>query len=185
MTDIASTDVTYAITQSTNASDMRTRRLVTLTFGNGSLTYPAGGILLLKAKLGLPNSVETFNIYDKGTSGYNFSFDKTNMKLVITQGTTSAHTHTVAAHTHDLYLKEGDAVDAAGTRVNAATDKFGANSGSSFTVAGQANGATAHGGIIGIVAGTSGSTTPTAAAGAEITGVAIAAQTLLVECVGW
>ena len=64
----------------------RARNNVTLTFGNGTLTYPAGGIPLSAAALGCPNTVESLTIFDQiggsgATDGVVWSWDKTGNKL--------------------------------------------------------------------------------------------------------
>lgn len=83
MANIAASNVTYTIVTKRRGLDSRTCSLVTLAFGDGSLTYPAGGIPITIGKLGCPNTVESMIPTDKGTSGYSFSYDKTNAKLLV------------------------------------------------------------------------------------------------------
>lgn len=163
MADLASTDVTYTITKIKKLEDGRKIVQATLAFGDGALTYPTGGVPLLKGKLGLPTSVESFVVEDRGTSGFAFSYDKTNEKLRAFQG---------AAHTHPLNLKNAAVADGATTRVNAGTNLLGANTGSDIVVAGGG----ANGGV----------QANTAAGQSELTSsFAPAAQTLKVTAIGW
>lgn len=163
MADLAATDVSYSITKIKKLSDGRKIVQATLTFGDGALTYPTGGVPLTKGKLGLPTSVDSFVVEDRGTSGYAFSYDKTNEKLRAFQG---------AAHTHPLTLKNAAVADGASARVNAGTNLLGANTGADLTIAGGG----ANGGI----------QLSTAAGGSElVNSVAPAAQTLKVTAIGW
>ena len=93
MSNIAAGDVTYSIGTQRMTDDSRRVNTVTLTFGDGALTYPAGGIPITKAKLGLPNVVEAFKVMDKSTSGYEFSYDFTNDKLLVFQAPAQTHSH--------------------------------------------------------------------------------------------
>ncbi len=189
MANIAATDITVTILNSRKDENSKRRMNVKLAFGNGVLTYGAGGIPISKGKLGCPNVIESLVVYDKGTSGYEWSYDAANSKLVAMRSaanTAAAHTHvlTMDAHAHDILLKDGSTVDGAGTRVNAAANKLGANTGGDLTVAG----AGANGGVQNATAtGTNAATTPAVAAAvlAEPSTVAIAAQVLRVEVVGW
>ena len=162
MANIAASDVTYTVKNLRRAGNSRVQNRIQLAFGDGALTYPAGGIPLTKAKLGCPNTIESLHIVDQGTSGYQFQFDSTNTKLVIIQG---------ASHTHNLLLKNAAVADSAGARVNAGANLLGANTGSDITVTGSG----ANGGIVAATVG----------AGSEASAVAIAAQTILVEVMGW
>lgn len=116
-------------------------------------------------------------LFDRGVSG------TTPHKLRILQvpastpaGTVAAPTFTgaaLAAHGHVLHLNQADVVDGAGTRVNAATNLIGANSGADIEIASVAD-ATGSGGIIRITAGTPAGTNSAPA----FTGTAITASRL-------
>lgn len=162
MANIASTDVTYTITVKDKTQRGHKKNIVTLAFGDGALTYPAGGIPLLGANMGCPVTIESLVVFDKGTSGYHFTFDRTNTKLVVMQ---------TASHTHDLLLKNAAVADGASARVNAGANLLGANTGADLTVTGSG----ANGGIV----------AKAGFAAAEASTVAIAAQTIQVEVVGW
>jgi hypothetical protein len=109
-------------------------------------SYPTGGEPLTVADLSfddLEPYAQMMQLICGARSGYSFSYDFANQKLKV---------FTVAAHTHDLYLKNADVADSAGARVNAGANLLGANTGTSLTVTGQAAGASAHGGVLGVAA---------------------------------
>lgn len=165
MADIASTDITVTILNKRRVEG-RTFAVCRLQFGDGALTYGSGGIPLPSGKFGCPNSLESVRVIDSGTTGYSWSWDRTNNKLRAFQS---------AIHTHALHLNNADVADGATTRVNAGTNLLGANTGSDIAVAGVA-GTTGAGGIV-------------QAAGAVLTefpsSTALAAQDLKIETVGW
>lgn len=162
MAALSAASVTYTMKVQRKGMDSRNCNKVQLAFGDGALTYPAGGIPLTIGNMGCPTTVESLSIVDQGTSGYKFSYDSTNAKLIVTHS---------GAHTHDLLLKNAAVVDGATTRVNAGANLLGANTGGDLTV----TGAGANGGVVNTTIG----------ALVEATGVALAAQTLLVEVIGW
>jgi len=87
MPDIASTDVTYTNKSRGFVADARTRTSTTVAFGDGVLTYPAGGVPLLRGNLGAPTLVESFNIQDPASAnGFVYKYDSINEKLRIYQG---------------------------------------------------------------------------------------------------
>lgn len=83
MADIAVSDVTHLILNARTLGDSRKSNRVRLSFGDGALTYPAGGVPLSKAKMGLPVIVESMSVVDKGASGYNFMYDQSAEKLLM------------------------------------------------------------------------------------------------------
>lgn len=91
---ITTADVTYTMTDlgdGANAANPRVNRSVTVSFGNGSLTYPGGGIPLSGAKLGCPASVGSFVMLDSANStGYVPKLDMTNLKIRLYQNDTAA-----------------------------------------------------------------------------------------------
>lgn len=166
MADLAAADVTYTLIERDVVGGSKKRSVFKLVFGDGALTYPAGGVPLTKSKLGLPVVVESLVVYDSGTSGYRWTYDKANEKLVAMQAPAQTHSH-------DISLKNAAVADSAGSRVNAGANLLGANTGGDLTVAGGG----ANGGVV--------SKTLAAAALVEPSAIAIAAQTLYVEAVGW
>lgn len=110
MADIAASDVTYTVQkQRQNASSQKSNK-VRLQFGDASLTVPSGGIPLTIGKLGCPTAVESLIVVDKGTSGYVFSFDRANSKLIvqfadydaIADGALIAYTGAIAAQSLEV-----------------------------------------------------------------------------------
>jgi hypothetical protein len=165
MANLAASDITVTILNKRRENG-RSHFNVKLAFGNGVLTYPAGGVPISKGVLGCPNVIESLTVYDSGTSGYKWSYDAANEKLVAMQAPAQTHSH-------DLTLKNAAVADSAGSRVNAGTNLLGANTGSDITVAGGG----ANGGVA--------SATLAAAALGQPSTVAIAAQVLKCEVIGW
>lgn len=166
MANIAASDITVTLLKQWREDNGQHRVNVSLAFGDGVLTYPAGGVPISIGALGCPNIIESLIVYDKGTSGYAWSYDRTNKKLVAIQAP-------VQTHSHSLSLKNAAVADSANSRVNAGTNLLGANTGSDITVAGGG----ANGGVA--------SATLAAAPGSEPSAVAIAAQVLKCEVKGW
>jgi hypothetical protein len=92
MADIAASDVTYTANndrygKSVLAGSGMRKNDVTVAFGNGALTYPAGGVPLTKAKLGCPNFLQSVEIFDASSAnGFLYKYDRTNEKIRIYQG---------------------------------------------------------------------------------------------------
>lgn len=165
MADLASGDVTYTMLNQRKLGDSRSMNRVRLAFGDGALLVPANGIPLLKGKMGCPTVIESLVVVDQGVSGYRFQYDQSAEKLVVMQAPAQTHTH-------DLFLRD-NATGAETNEVYAAANALGANTGANLTITGSG----ANGGIV--------STTLAAAALAEASTVAIAAQTIEVEVIGW
>ena len=166
MADIAAGDVTYTIVHHRKGEDGRQRVVAKLVFGDGALTYPSGGIPLTKAKLACPTIIESLSVYAKGTSGYEFSYVYTTEKLLATQAP-------VQTHAHDLKIIGSITVDENVGIETTAGPILGATT--AQTVA-KADSAT-KGGVL--------SETLAAAALSQPSAIAIAAQTLYVEVVGY
>lgn len=62
-----------------------------LTFGDGALTYPSGGIPVTAAQLGFRNAIRDILFVDaSGGDGYLYKYDLTNNKVRIYQGNYTA-----------------------------------------------------------------------------------------------
>lgn len=147
MSAILSTDVTYTIDRSRGEGfDHGYQTKVNIAFGNGALTYPAGGIPLTMGKMGpFRQSILSLLMSDASSAdGYLYKWDSVNNKIRIYQ---AAGLSAAGSHTHDLFLKDGDVADGTTTRVNAGDDLLGANTGGDLTVHGVAN-TSGHGGIL-------------------------------------
>lgn len=165
MADIAAADVTYTMLNQRKLGDSRNLNRVRLAFGDGALTYPANGIPLTKGHMGCPTVIESLVIVDKGTSGYEFMYDQSAEKLIVWQAPAQTHTH-------DIKIMESITEDAA---LGLQSGKLGKNTATNATIAGSNS--TLNGGVV--------SATLAAAALAEASTVAIAAQTIEVEVLGW
>lgn len=167
MADLAAGDVTYVILNARRTADSRSHNRVRLSFGDGALTVPANGIPLSKGKMGCPTIIESMVIVDQGVSGYKFQYDQSAEKLVVMQAPAQTHAH-------DFLVKGGTA--AAGTdALNIKTAIVGKEAASDATALG-ADSAT-KGGVL--------SSVQAAAALSEAAAVAIAAQIIEVEVIGW
>ncbi len=89
MADIAASDVTYAKVEGSSKgspSDPRTSNIMSITFGNGALTYPSGGVPLTKAKLGCPAVIEDFVFIDSANAnGYVAKYNPVTEKIRLYQ----------------------------------------------------------------------------------------------------
>lgn len=165
MADIAVGDVTHLVLTTRTLADSRKLNRVRLSFGNSSLTYPANGIPISKGNCGCPVVIESMVIVDKGTSGYSFMYDQSAEKIIMWQ--VPAHTHT-----HDIKVIASVTADAT-VGLNGAT--LGKNTATNAVIAG-ANSTTLGGVVSATLAGT---------ANAEASAVAIAAQIIECEIIGW
>lgn len=162
MANLSAASVTYTTMNLRRLGNSRVHNRIKLAFGDSSATYPAGGIPLTIGNLGCPNVVESLVIVDQGTSGYQFQYDSVNKKLVMIQS---------PSHTHNILLKNAAVADGATARVNAGANLLGANTGGDLTITGSG----ANGGVVATTIG----------AGTEASAVAIAAQTIYCEVIGW
>ncbi len=165
MAAIGTADVAYVLKNQRKLSDSRNFNRVQLTFGDSAGTYSAGGVPIEIGKLGCPVIIESMAIVDVGTSGYGFSYDSTNKKIVMFQAPAQTHTHdikVIASQTYDATIGLNGSV-------------LGKNTATNVVVAGANS--TASGGIV--------SATLAAAAMAEPTSVAFAQQVIIVEVVGY
>lgn len=66
MAAIAAADVTYTIRtgQDELTGSSKIRRVVEIGFGDATDTYPTGGVPLTKAKMGLPNVIESLTFVE-------------------------------------------------------------------------------------------------------------------------
>ena len=75
MPDLAAGDVTYTINKQTWLPDGGYRNFITIAFGNGALTYPAGGVPLTKGKMGCPTTVTALTFIEKNFAADGFDVD--------------------------------------------------------------------------------------------------------------
>lgn len=95
MTDLASGDVTYTENFSAYIPHVGIRRQMTLSFGDGALTYPSGGIPLTNAGLGMKNGViRAFRILEPNAAdGIVYEWDKSANTLRMYNSATSSGTN--------------------------------------------------------------------------------------------
>ena len=68
MVAIAASDVTYTINFNAAAGLDGNRRNIKIVFGDGALTYPAGGVPLTSASMGCPNGIQSFVIEENSAA---------------------------------------------------------------------------------------------------------------------
>lgn len=77
MAAIAAGNVSYTFLQQKKAADAERLNLIQVGFGNGTLTYPSGGIPLTGASMGLPNYVRSVDLVDPSNSdGYVYKWSQ-------------------------------------------------------------------------------------------------------------
>ncbi len=91
MADIASGNVAYVQKSTDLSCGQKVSRVFSIAFGDGALTYPTGGVPLLKGSLGCPNSLESFKLVDPASAnGFVYKYDFVNQKIRIYQGNNDA-----------------------------------------------------------------------------------------------
>jgi hypothetical protein len=112
MSDIAAADITYAVVNQHQQQVVEGRRQgkFSIAFGNGTLTYPAGGVPIAKARFGCPNVIESFVLESPGANGFIYKYDQANEKIRIYQGDNNN-----AADSELVELAGGSATPAAAT----------------------------------------------------------------------
>jgi hypothetical protein len=87
MAAIAATDVTYTLVKQRKEESGNKVYNLTISFGDGALTYPSGGVPLTAAKMGCPNSIISCLLNSPDSAnGYVYKYDLGNNKLRIYQG---------------------------------------------------------------------------------------------------
>lgn len=170
MTDLVAGDVTLTVQRIGIEGKLRRNR-VKIAFGDSALTYPSGGVPLpTYSGWGMKTRLDYIILLDPNDGvGTFWKYDKENNKL-------RAWLAPAQTHTHDVLIIGGQA--AAGTdTVQAAVGDviLGKEEAANATIVG-ADSAT-KGGVV--------SATLAAAAGTELGNVAVAAQVLYAEAVGW
>lgn len=87
MADIASSDVTYSEVSAYIGNGGHKTVIADVAFGDGALTYPAGGVPLDLGQLGFRNEILSMNLSDAANAnGFVYKFDSGNNKIRIYQG---------------------------------------------------------------------------------------------------
>ena len=111
MADIAASDVTYTLNAREYSVGEGYVNDVSLTFGNGALTYPSLGVPLTKGKQGCPNNISRAVFVDAApANGFLYKYDTANNKIRIYQGDNPN-----AAAAANIELVGGTATPAAAT----------------------------------------------------------------------
>lgn len=98
MADIAAGDVTYAVVSRAIDDSGNKRNVLTVAFGNGTLTYPSGGIPLTKASFGCPNVIKSVDLFSPASAnGFVYKYDMANNKIRIYQTAAVVDTDPAAA----------------------------------------------------------------------------------------
>lgn len=94
-------------------TDMYREINASVAFGNGTLTYPSGGIPLTAAQFGFRNFISSLFFIDAGNAnGYVYKYNKATMSIRIYQG---AYLTDAAADNQLIELVAGTAAPAAVT----------------------------------------------------------------------
>ena len=78
MADVAAADLTYTKQEGRDelTGSSKYRAVYSIAFGDGTDTYPSGGIPLTKGKLGMPNAIESLTLVeDAAGDGYIYKYD--------------------------------------------------------------------------------------------------------------
>lgn len=113
MADIAVTDVVATKIGKSEIGHVSKSHVMDLVFGDGSLTYPTGGVPLSVSLLGMKRNVDAVMICDASHGdGFVYKWDKTNNKILIyTQGVLVGAAGAVAMD--DFPITAGVGTDAA------------------------------------------------------------------------
>ncbi len=178
MAAVAASDVAYTLQEGTQGYTHDSKYVATykMVFG-AALTYPAGGIPLTKAKLGIPNVIVDLQISDPGSgNGYVYKYNYTAGKIQIYQ----AGSTDVGAHTHNILVIGGSST-ATANAVNFGVADSGLYKQLSVTGTILGAGSATLGGIVAATLGV------VSAAGLSELGTAatVGATTLYARIVGW
>lgn len=122
MAAITAADVAVAVSPQNRdiagAAAFKNMTLASLTFGNGSLTYPTGGVPLPAiSAFGLHKAIEFAAIEQPPANGFVYKYDKTNHKIkIFTQGVLTGAT-AAAANEDGALVKDSGGVEAAAPRL--------------------------------------------------------------------
>jgi hypothetical protein len=125
MTDLANTDVTYSFSI-LNKHFVGKAGYVsrgTLTFGNGSLTYPTGGIPLIKQKMHMPRTIKALKVLETNAKNVICEYDVSTEKLRLFKASTptgncSAPTLTITDAAGNATLNLALSADANSATIN-------------------------------------------------------------------
>lgn len=132
MTAIASTDVTITLApqDADVMTGLKTISFPTIAFGNGTLTYPTGGIPLPAiGKFGMKRQLKMLLLQQPSANGFVYKYDAANHKIkIFTQGMTTGSTAASTSASGALAKNSAGAETAVrlyGTAVNTTYDLGG------------------------------------------------------------
>lgn len=83
MAALNANSVTYVVKNLRRMGNSKVQNRIAVTFGDGTATYPAGGVPLTIGKMGCPNIVESGVVASAGTSGYVFRYNQATNNLLM------------------------------------------------------------------------------------------------------
>lgn len=85
MADIAASDLTYTLQPGSHQNGgSQNVRIYTVAFGDGTLTYPSGGVPITKGDIGCPTDIQAAKIMDDSDGdGLVYKYDLANDKIRI------------------------------------------------------------------------------------------------------
>ncbi len=87
MADLAASDVTYTVDNQFPTQGGVKKYKISAAFGDGALTYPTGGVPLTKAKMGVPNVIQSLTVMEAAAgNGFLYKYDESTAKIRIYQG---------------------------------------------------------------------------------------------------
>jgi hypothetical protein len=93
MANILSSNVTYVKVKHSRASNANNWYQFTIAFGNGTLTYPTGGVPLLQASLGCNNYLRSVVFVDPSNGdGFLYKWDQSTNTIRIYQSAAESAT---------------------------------------------------------------------------------------------
>lgn len=102
MADLASSDVTVVLSERRIVGKKR-RNILTITFGDGAKTYPAGGVPMPTfGSFGMTRQLDFLNVLDDSAGPFLVKYDKTNNKLRFYWPTGGGGTPAVASATNPI-----------------------------------------------------------------------------------
>lgn len=169
MTALAATDVTIVV-QSRVIKGLDREHLVKITFGDSALTYPTGGVPMPAfGKFGFFQQLKYLRLIDPNDGvGLVWKYDREGKALRAWQSPAETHVHDILV----IGSATGGIDEPMGVE---GTDTLAKDAATNRTIAGASS--ATKGGIV--------STTLAAAALVELGAVAVAAQTLYAEAVGY
>ena len=112
MPDITASDVTVTIDRKGIIARQKIH-VATIVFGDGALTYPAGGIPVSDDALGFLRSTDSLQIQESDANGFRYEYDKSAKTIrILAQNIRTGSTAVAAAESGALVEDSNDAENA-------------------------------------------------------------------------